>query len=393
MRADLYLLGYAECQVSEAHFAAFLELCRRTGLVYTPAPHQKGEGGIRFFCRLSLLSRAQALCEHAGIALCVVRRAGLPCLLWRHRRRAGLLVGLLLASLVMLLASRVVWDVRVSGNEQLGTGQLYALLEECGLSVGTWIPTLDTDRIESRVLIESGEVAWISVNLKGTVAQVQIRELMMPQAATDPSPTNLVAACDGVIESVRLLSGQSCVKVGDVVRKGELLVSGVRDSQAYGYRISSAEGQVLAQTEHTISVKLPRISEQKTLAEQKMVEKTLFFFGKAIKITKSTGIVPESCDTIKKMEICSLPTGQALPIRVESTLVRTYEAKQVVLNDEQLYEQAYEQLQRQLSALTAQATLLWQRVSSEITDEGIVLTCRYRCVEDIAKAQPIGTDA
>lgn len=393
MRLPFLLLGFAECRVERARSTDFLNLCRQRGLLYTPVTKGQTEEDFVFRCRLSLLRGIREACTACGIALTVVRYGGLPPLLWRYRRRVGLLVGGLLSAALIFMATRVIWDVRIEGAERMELPVVYEQLRACGLSVGTWIPALETDEVEGRLLTESEEVAWVSVNVRGTVAYVQIRELMMPESARTRTPTNLVAGRDGVIESLRLISGQPAVKVGDVVRQGELLVSGVRDSGAYGYHVSSAQGEVLARTEHTITLHIPRVSEQKVFREQKIVEKTLFFFGKAIKVTKSTGIVTGNCDTIKKMEIWSLPGGVALPIHTEATVARIYERQIVAWSDEQLYEQAYEQLERELSVHTAGGVLLSQRVSSEITDEGILLSCRYQCVENIAKTLPIDTGA
>ena len=387
MNAALRLLGFAVCEVKIEQSTALLNVCRRQGIVYSPV--RGGEEVFCFACRLSLLPLLMQACTAQGIALKVIRRGGLPMLLWRYRLRAGLSVGALLFAFLLTVGGRVVWDIRIEGNERVEIPVLLEQLEDCGLSVGCWLPSLDTDEVESRLLQESQQIAWVSVNIKGTVATVQIRELMKPQSALSPGATNLVAACDGVIESVRLLSGQPSVKVGDVVRAGELLASGVRDSSVYGYQISPARGEVLGRTVHTLSVTVPRESEQKRVTGQKNVEKTLFFFGKEIKVTKSTGIVDANCDTIKKLEIWSLPGGAVLPVSVQRVIARTYETETVTLSDEQLRQSAHEQLGRELAALTADAMLLSQRVSEEITPEGIVLRCEYTCVENIAKSVPL----
>ena len=387
MRPVMLFMGYAVCRVSAEHGPALLNLFRRQGIVYSPMPSD-GES-LCFGCRLSLLPQLRRACAASGIALHVQRKGGLPTLFWRYRRRLGLGIGLVLFALVMTLGSRVVWDIRVEGNESVELPVLMEQLKACGLSIGSYLPSLDTDQIEGRLLTQSRQIAWVSVNIKGTVASVQIRELMKAPGQTETEPTNLVAASDGVIESVKLLSGIPSVKVGDVVRKGELLASGVRDSSAYGYRISSARGEVLARTEHTLSITLERGQEQKRVTEEKILEKTLFFFGKAIKIAKSTGIVDRNCDTIKRLEICSLPGGVALPVSVLTVSARAYELETVVLSDEQLRQSAYEQLGRELTAKTAGATLLSQHVSEQITPQGIVLSCRYVCTENIAEPLPL----
>ncbi len=403
MKLDFIVLGYAECRVRAAHTACFFNLCREQGFVYTPlsarqrrrAQTQDETEQDAFYCRcrLSLCRRLLLACAQRGIDIQMVRQGGCPVFFYRYHRRAGLLIGGILAAILIGVSGQVVWDVRIEGNEQVSIPELREQLSACGLSVGTWIPSLETDTVESRLLIESDKIAWVSVNMRGTVAYVQIRELMMPKRAWTDEPTNLVARCDGVIESVKLLSGQVMVMPGDVVRRGELLVAGVRDSSAVGYHVASAQGEVLARTENTLVIRVERMTEQKVYVGQKNAEKTLFFFGKSIKVSKSTGIMTDNCDTIKKLEIFSLPGGAALPVSLETTVVRQYELHDVSLSDEQLRVRAYEQLGRALTLATEGATLISKQVECEISDDCILLTCRYRCVENIAESLPIYTDA
>jgi similar to stage IV sporulation protein len=142
------------------------------------------------------------------------------------------------------------------------------------------LPSLDTDTVERRVLTESDSVAWVSVNLRGCVAYVQIRPLLRPESARARQTTNLVAQCDGVIDSVRLIAGEAVVAPGELVRAGQLLVAGVRYSSAQGYTTVAAQGEVLARVEDTVNVFLPRQMSQNVYGETKILEKTLFFFRK-----------------------------------------------------------------------------------------------------------------
>ncbi len=391
MRAYHWILGYADCRVHGDHAACFFNLCRERGFTYTPIRTRRKRGeqaeDAAFECRCSL-ARLRAMldaCAQRGIDIRVTVRGGLPVLAYRYRMRAGLAVGLLLMIALLFVSGRVIWDIRIEGDASVTGTQLREQLDACGLRIGTWIPSLDTDEVESRLLVSSDDVAWVSVNMKGTVAYVQVRELKQPESQRTDEPTNLVARCDGVIESVKLIAGEVSVQPGDLVREGELLVSGVRDSSVQGYGVASAQGEVFARTEHTLTVKLDRVSEQKVYTGQKIVEKTLFFFGKTIKITKSTGIMEGNCDTIKRLEIFDLGQEAVLPVSVETTIVQTYELRQVTLNDEQLTARAYEQLGRALTAATENATLISKQISTELTDTGILLVCRYRCVENIAR--------
>ena len=178
MRAHLFLLGYCDLIAPIDQAARLFNLCHRRGLVYTPlgVPPEQGWVGIR--CRLRTGRALMVAAAQEKIPLKVQKEGGVPCLLEQHRQRVGLLVGGGLALLVLCLACGVIWDVRVEGEGDIDTEEIRRELVLCGLHEGRRISSLDTDEIESLLLTRSGEVAWVSVNIKGTVAYVQARPLL-----------------------------------------------------------------------------------------------------------------------------------------------------------------------------------------------------------------------
>ena len=142
----------------------------------------------------------------------------------------------------------------------------------------------------------------------------------------------------------------------------------------------------------TLTLEIPLSYEKKVYTGEKKVEKTLFFFGKTIKVTKSTGIIGGNCDTIRKMEIYSLLGGAALPVSMETVEVRPFEMQTVTLTPDEAKRRAYEQLGRALTMATRDAMLLSKRVDCEITDGACVLKCTYTCLENIAVPLPFASE-
>ena len=172
MRIDHWLLGCCDFCVKEADTAAFLNVCRAWAIPYEYQRHE--DGAWHFRCRARAYAALERQLAAVDVDAHLVRRSGLPALLVRHRRRVGVLVGALVAAVVCYLASAVVWDVRIESEGGVDAVSLEETLRECGLSVGTFLPSLDTDEVESRLLTTSRDVAWVSVNIKGTVAYVQV---------------------------------------------------------------------------------------------------------------------------------------------------------------------------------------------------------------------------
>jgi similar to stage IV sporulation protein len=313
----------------------------------------------------------------------------MPVLLHRYRRRIGLFPGVLLGALLLFLSTGVLWDIRVEGNKVLSEDEIIASLAECGLAIGTELRKTDTREVENRMLRMSEDIAWISVNVNGTVAHVQVREMQSPKGALSHETANLVAACDGVIDSVRLLSGEVVVNPGQQVRQGELLISGVRDSGVHGYCVLGARGEVMARTQQTVSVQIPLFYEEKVYTGQEKREKSLIFFGKTIKLSKNTGIVGGSCDTIYTEENVTLPGGVVLPISVRTVHRMPYELKTVERGREQAFALAQAALDEKMRSLADDVLLLSKTVKVFYSETHCVLVCEYSALQNIAVPQPL----
>ena len=98
----------------------------------------------------------------------------------------------------------------------------------------------------------SGEISWAALNVKGTTVTLNVRETALPSDKSDELPPMMVAKKSGVVRSVELYSGKSAVKVGSVVKEGDLLISGfisgngLQYSDTPGIRYEGASGSVRA---------------------------------------------------------------------------------------------------------------------------------------------------
>ena len=211
---------------------------------------------IKPYYRETLISIAKEL-GLSGKEISVMT-LGLPYKLMQYKMRLGLLAGILISTVLILYSTMFVWKIDVIGNEKLTYTQVTNMLEKQGFREGTFTPKINLKRIETAVMVENSEVAFISIYLKGTNAIVQVHERSLPWEKENlTSPVNLVAAHPGQVINLEVISGESVVKRGQAVEKGQLLVSGVTDSNTVGFRIKSASGKVMAATTHEINYKIP----------------------------------------------------------------------------------------------------------------------------------------
>lgn len=383
MSGFLWLLGFAELAVPSAEATAFFELCRAESI--TPKDMKRDEKTGDLFCRLPLFlaRRVTALAGARGLSLAVLYRGGLPSVLARFVHRPALFLGTLAALLLLIVGHLVLWDIEITGNEQLRAEEIEAVLCEAGLSRGMLLPRLNEDEIALAVRQRDARISYISVNLTGTVATVQIREAEQMPEPTPKTPANLVAKRDGIVSMPLVFEGECLVTAGEAVRAGQILASGVMDTENNGIRFTRAAGQILARTEEVFVVEIPLEYTEKSYTGRVFREFDLLFFSSRGKVFKSTGNIPESCDIIKDEK--SLHAGaRMLPVGLARTEYREYEWVPARRSGAEALALAKDELAAKLSRESASRTLLSKTVETVVSEDGVKLICTATFEEDIA---------
>jgi len=253
-----WIFGYCEIKLEGQVRKKLLELFLEYPITYW----QLSEKQDATVC--CILKRDTALfmreCERRKLKANINARSGLPSLLNRYRRRPGIPLGLIIIALSIYISGLFIWEINLSGNERVPDEELYMILQKQGIYTGSFIPPLDLDAVHNRIIIENSDIAWISVNIRGTVANVEVREIQKAEnKTTGNAPSNVVAALDGQISAIELYNGQAYVNIGDSVREGQLLISGITTDKHGIERIVHASGRVMAKTNRIITIKIPLV--------------------------------------------------------------------------------------------------------------------------------------
>lgn len=378
-----FFVGSRTLRIGASAAGEVMNLCSSYGIVYRNLRFC----GEHLCLDLSLIASNKLIraCHERGIPAVAEARRGLPSLLLRYRQRWGLAIGALCFAAILIASPRVLWGIRVDGNRFVSDEEVISELRACGLSLGGSLSELDTEVVENLVLIRSDRISWISVNLVGTVAYVELREAeeSVPDAPTYDA-ANLVASRSGKIEMLEEVRGNVAVKPGDLVSEGELLVGGLYDTQNGGLRYRCAEGKVYARTEYDFLVELARSYEQKRYTGRKKVQKSLIFFEKEIKFFGNSRNLPPTCDTIDKVEYFSLSDDFPLPFGIRTVSYREYALCETERSDAELLDAAYDALLEQMEKEVPEGMLVRKRVSTELAEGAVVLRCRAEYLENIA---------
>lgn len=399
------LIGTAEFSCASSVLPAVLDALMREEIPYDGL--RRSEDGTGFF-RVSSLDRrrVEIVCAPCG-GVCLCKTRGLPYLLHRYRRRFGIPLGIGLFCLLIYLSSHVIWSMDVSGNETVSDTQILSGLDRLGCGIGSYIPSLDLWQISNRYLLDDPDLVFLSVNLEGTHAHVRVMERTeRDHDASDGEegagmPSNLVAARDGQIVRWEVTSGQAAVQVHDVVREGELLVSGVVNTKVHPdqtFRLERAVGKVYAQTHRKIEATVPLADTQTLRGEGEVIEKTLIFFRFRQKLFKKGGKVPLKYDIITEKTQWVLFRNSAafqpipLPIWLVSSVRVPMTEREVLLDVDEARERAMQLLWETCDGELRDKELLRYEITDGVTEDGLAYRAvmELDCIEDIAREVPIG---
>ena len=220
------LRGSVRLEVSGAFPERFLNLCAQRGIVFWNVEWLEATR-LRLTVTRQGSGPARALGDKVLCTVVPAEQSGVPFFLGRFRRRYALLVGLALSLTAVCVLSQFVLTIEVEGNEAVSTAEILTELRRQGLRPGVYGPGLDEGTISSAALLGLPELAWMSVNLHGTRAEVLVREAVpAPEVDDEEQVGSIVARSSGIVTHIEPLSGEALVAQGDTVLAGEVLISG-----------------------------------------------------------------------------------------------------------------------------------------------------------------------
>lgn len=317
---------------------------------------------------------------------------GLPARLSVIRRHIPSLIAGILCSLLVIFLSSLVWEVRIQGADAEESLLLEESLAECGFSVGRRWENIDLEEVELSLLEARPELAWVHINRRGTVATVTVMPKEgAPLSGTQFEASNIVADFDGVIEEITVNSGLALVSPGQVVRRGDILISGVITTEG-GTVLTRAEGSVIAHVAGSVSATAVTEEHSEETVRGEPLRISLNILGFSINIFKKYSKEAGECDIIDDEEECLYIGGRRLPISLEYEYSVNVAPRVEFYAESDLPGIASERLSQLLSDVTAEGDLIKLRTREEATDGSYTLTADYVIAREIGKEIEIGLE-
>ena len=350
------------------------------------------ESPVAFSCTLGRQDwkRLRQAAEKLDCSLTVLHRAGAPFFLERLRQRPALLAGAVGCAMLLFLGSFFIWDFQITGNHTVPDEKILRALEAAGVKRGSFGMVIIGSEVRNQALLDLPELYWLQVNVSGCRAYVEVRERRQaPAFVDDRTVSNVVARRPGLVLEVKAREGPAAVLPGTVVEQGQLLISGVEDTDTVGAAVLPGQGSVTARTWYDLSATAPLVVEKKRYTGRRTRRLSLVVGTHRVKFFPNSSVEGGNCDKLTTRYPWNL-FGLPLPVTwvVESLL--PYERVPTERTPEEAEQQLEAALNGYLQDLVAPyGTVRSTLAASRQTEAGLEVHLKAECREEIGLRVPL----
>ena len=119
----------------------------------------------------------------------------------------------------------------------------------------------------------------MAINTWGNTATIRLDEgLEIPEVEDTNKPTNIMSAMDGQIVAMDIYHGTPQVQIGDAVAEGQLLISGINQSESGEESFVHASAKIMARTRRVFSVEIPLEQRKEEPSGEILIRRSLDVF-------------------------------------------------------------------------------------------------------------------
>lgn len=275
-----FIFGRLFFRISGQHVERFLNLCAKNQVVLWDL--KPDQDGYSFYIRKNAYEELKNLASKTNVQIKLDGTYGLPFFLREHRKRKAFFFSAAMALMVIFLLSQFVWEITVSGSEVYSESDILKYVTTNFYRPGTWKHKVDCDLLEEHLREDYDEIAWVSCSLTGTRLHVEIKETLDRETKQNPSsPCDIVANKSGTVTALSVKSGTPLVSVGDKVKKGNTLISGLIYYYSDDFQVTEtdqiqADGEITMKTEETYKETIPAGYYEKEFGKEKKRLKSIY---------------------------------------------------------------------------------------------------------------------
>lgn len=383
-----WILSYVTIIVEGGFAERFLNLAPNEGIPVWDVK-RKDATRLQMCARAGDFKKLRKLARRSSCTVRIVNKTGLRFIMFRHRKRKVFAVSAVLFFLLVLFLSTLLWGVELSGADFIDNEMLIMSLSDEGLRAGVPLKELELKKIQNNILIKHEEIAWISINLKGTKAYVEVKPRTIPPEVTDKNTAcNIVSLYDAVVERMEVYEGDAVVIKGEAVTRGQLLVSGVIDSETEGIRFVHSDAKIYGRVWLPVRKSIPLYETTKTYTGERMSKRAIEIAGIKINLFLDSSIPYGKYD-----KIINKSTLKAGPFELPATLISAdiseYTESTYTIDENMARDKLKAMCDGEFKTSYPDANVELCDIKFTKTDDSYIMDAEYECIIPIVKKAEI----
>lgn len=316
----------------------------------------------------------------------ILKKHGLPFVVARYKNRYGILLGAIIFFLFLEFMSSFIWNIDVVGNSKINDKEILKVCYELDIHEGTPKKKIDTMNSAQQLLLKNENLAWASFNIESSKLTVNVTEIKKKDNSKTFS--NLIATDDGIVEKIDVSSGNVLVKVGQEVKEGDILVSGIIE-KADKTSFVASKGNVLVKQTKEFKYCENYVQEKVILKGKNINIRHLTFFNVEIPVTlKNISKCQKISSDRKNLRILN----NKLPVSIETKQYKQKEKSVFNFSKEDLLKKINNINKKDIEKLKA-VSVVENNTAVNEEDNGITVFKTFTVVRNIAKTEEIIIDS
>lgn len=398
-----FFRGSLEFELNGKYIERFLNLAARAKIPIWDSKIEKEQ-----FKGKSLLSKREDLikiAEKVNLEWVEKDFSGVPKIKNRYRKRIGVKIGTVVLLFLLILSQQFIWKIKVIGNENISEKEVLKSAEKYGLHLGVWKDSLDVIKIADNITVDLKDLSWSGINLIGTVAEIEVIERVMPPKIQEDEGTyNITAQKSGLLVDLEVYNGKKVAEVGDVVKQGQLLVSGIFQDKSGQTILMHSRAKAIVEYIEEKNIEIPLNFEEFIPISSHENSYRLILgdfsipisFGKisSDKFAKDLGLIETGIFKLNDSEKTMIYSVRNIPIKIFGAELPFVLQVQQYIPAEKIIQNYTEEQAKNIALLKVDElqrilenqdiTIISKEISGKIQRNKFVLNVKFRCQEDVA---------
>ena len=384
-----YILGYVSIKVEGLFIERFINICISKKILLWNTKRRKG---TIFYANVSVQEyrKLKEIAKKTKSRINIESKKGLPFILHKYRKRK-LFIGLLcLIAVGLMISSNFIWNIEIKGEESISEEEIVQTLEKYGLKTGTRKQKVDSSYVINNIRLERDDIAWIGINIKGTNAIIEIKETTkVPEIIKEDEYCNIISDKTGIITKISVQNGTANVQIGDIVKQGDTLISGIIEAKYTEARQVHSLGEIEARVWYTKKEKV--FLNQKIPTETGDTEKKYSIILGELKINLTKPLSKfKNYDTMNENKKLMLFSNFYLPIEIVKITNKEYEYVDVTYTEEEIVAITVEKIEEELkNEIKNEENIVNKQINTYGGNGCVEVEVIYEVLEHIGQKQKI----